>query len=80
MMTGRDLIIYILSNNLENEIVIKNGVFVGFMTETEAAEKFEVGVATIRAWYNCGLIDGVKIGNDIYFLKTAVDPRRKGDK
>ena len=40
-MTGRDLIIYILTNNLENEQVVnQDGVFVGFMGETEAAAKF----------------------------------------
>ena len=27
-MTGKDLIIYILQNDLENEIVIKDGIFV----------------------------------------------------
>jgi hypothetical protein len=44
-MTGRDLIVYILQNNLENEPVFKDGKFIGFMTEGEAAEKFDVGVA-----------------------------------
>ena len=41
MMTGRELILYILENGLENEPVIKNGTFVGFMTVTQAAEKME---------------------------------------
>ncbi len=68
-MTGKDLIIYILQNNLENEEVIKNGIFVWFMTEEEAAIEFNVGVATIRAWYEVGLLPGVKIGNSIFFLK-----------
>ena len=68
-MTGKDLIIYILQNNLENEEVIKNGIFVWFMTEEEAAIEFNVGVATIRAWYEVGLLPGEKIGNSIFFLK-----------
>ena len=68
-MTGKDLIFYILQNDLENEEVIKNGVFVWFMTEEEAAIEFNVGVATIRAWYEVGLLPGVKIGNSIFFLK-----------
>ena len=41
-MTGRDLIIYIMQNNLEDEVVLKDGFFVGFMDENEAAAKFGV--------------------------------------
>ena len=46
-MTGKDLIIYILQNNLEDEVVLKEGFFVGFMDQNEAAVKFNVGVWTI---------------------------------
>lgn len=74
-MTGKELILYILQNNLEDTVVIKDGFFVGFMTEEEAAAKFEVGVATIRAWYYCGWIKGTLIGNSLYFLKDVADPR-----
>lgn len=48
-MTGKELIIYILSNNLEDEPVFKDGSFVGFITVREAAVKMGVGVATIYA-------------------------------
>lgn len=34
-MTGKDLILYILQNNLENEVVIKDGVFVWFMHQIQ---------------------------------------------
>lgn len=78
-MTGKDLIIYILENNLENEVVIKDGVFLWFMTEEEAAVKFNVGVSTIKAWYACGMLSGTKIVDRIYFMKNVRDPR-KGDK
>ena len=75
-MTGKDLIIYILMNNLENEEVVnQDGVFIGFMGETEAASKFGVGVATVRAWYTCGYLKGFAVGDSIFFLKNAVDPR-----
>jgi len=79
-MTGRELIIYILENNLENEEVVKNGVFIGFMSEEEAAVKFGVGVAQIRAWYACRMLSGTKIGDRLYFLKNVSDPRKKDDK
>lgn len=75
-MTGRELMLYILENNLEDAVVIKDGVFIGFMTEEEAAIKFNVGVATIKAWYACGKIKGSKIGDRLYFLRNVSDPRK----
>lgn len=75
-MTGRELMMYILENHLEDEVVIQDGVFVGFMTEEEAAVKFKVGVATIKAWYACGKVKGTKIGDRLYFLRNMRDPRR----
>mgnify|MGYP006974346624 FL=1 len=74
-MTGKELILYILQNNLENTIVLQDGFFVGFMTEEEAAVKFNVGVETIRAWYTCKWINGTQIGDSLYFLKDVADPR-----
>lgn len=75
-MTGKDLILYILQNNLEDEVVLKDGFFVGFMDETEAAAKFGVGVWTIRAWHALGVIDGIASGDKLYFLKSMPDPRK----
>lgn len=74
-MTGKELILYILQNNLENTIVLENCFFVGFMTEDEAAVRFNVGVATIRAWYQCKMLKGTKIGDSLYFRKDIADPR-----
>jgi hypothetical protein len=76
-VTGKELILYILQNNLEDTIVLKGGVFIGFMTEEEAAVKFGVGVATIRAWYYCDMLKGTQIGDSLYFLKDVADPRVK---
>lgn len=74
-MTGRDLIIYILQNNLEDEVVLKDGLFVGFMDEYEAATKFGVGVETIRVWHSLKMLDGFQFGDKLYFLQNAKDPR-----
>lgn len=79
-MTGRDLILYILQNKLEDEVVIKDGIFVWLMSEEEAAVKFEVGVAQVRAWYVTGMLDGTKIGDHLYFLRNVSDPRNGEDK
>lgn len=76
-MTGRELIIYILDNNLEDEVVLKDNSVVGLMNEEETAARFGVGVATVKAWYTCGMIKGTKIGDSIFFLKTITDPRKE---
>lgn len=78
-MTGRDLIIYIMQNNLEDEVVLEDGFFVGFMDEDEAAAKFGVGTFTIMAWYSIGALDGIRVGEKLYFLKNTPDPRKRGD-
>lgn len=70
-MTGRDLIIYILSNRLEDEPIFKDGKVLGFMTEVEAASKFNVGIATIKVWCDCDIIDHVSIGNALYIPVNA---------
>lgn len=74
-MTGKELILYILQNNLENTIVLEDGFFVGFLTEEEAAVKFGVGTAQIRAWYHCKMLKGTQIGDSLYFRKDVADPR-----
>lgn len=78
MMTGRDLIMYILSNQLEDEPVYSDGVFLGFMSEIEAALYFGVGMSTIRTWFNEGLLEGIKLGNLIFIPANAKHPI-KGD-
>ena len=79
-MTGRDLILFILENNLENEEVIKDGVFMWLMSEDEAAIKFNVGVSTIRVYNTLGMLDGIEIMGKLYFLRNAKDPAKKDDK
>lgn len=74
-MTGKELILYILQNNLENTIVLEDGFFVGFMTAEEASVKFNVGVETIRTWYKCKWLIGIQVGDSLYFRKDAADPR-----
>lgn len=74
-MTGRDLIIYILENGLEDELVFDDKrvgrELLGFMTAMDAAREFGVGLATIRVWYDLGFIKGFKIG-DAYFISANI--------
>lgn len=70
-MTGRDLIIYILANNLENAPVFKDGKFIGFLTVDEAAERMHVGNATIRALVELGKLDAARPVSDMYIPVTC---------
>ena len=65
-MKGRDLIVYILKNGLEDRPVFEDGKFLGFITIEEAAEKMNVGVATINTLIIRGVIECIVIGNAIY--------------
>ena len=66
MMTGRDLIIYILKNGLENEPVFKNDKFIGFVSAGDVAAKMDVGVQTVYVWVHQKKLDGVIIGDTLY--------------
>lgn len=61
-MTGRELIIYILTNHLEDEVVV----------ETESietvAERMDVGVATVKAWIDLGLFHTITVNDVMYIL------------
>lgn len=65
-MTGRDLIVYILENGLENEPVFKDGKLIGFVTAGEAAEKMNVGIETIFVLLKLQRLKGISIGNVVY--------------
>lgn len=69
-MTGKDLIIYILKNDLEDEPVFKDGTFIGFATMEEVATLLNVGVGTIYAWMVLGRLDYVRIGEE-YLVSLA---------
>lgn len=75
-MTGKELILYILQHDLEDEEVFKDGKFSIFITEEEMAVIFGVGPATIRTMYSMGLIKGFELGNSIYFLKNTINPMK----
>lgn len=70
-MIGKDLIIYILENNLEGEKLS------WFITIEEAAVKFNVGIETIKLWFALGFISGIKIEDNIYIFTNNT---KKGGK
>lgn len=74
MFTGRDLIIYILKNNLEDKPIYKDGKLLGFVSVYEAAAIANVGVNTIFAWLQLGQIEGVVIGGELFIPADFKSP------
>ena len=74
-MTGRELIIYILENNLEDEVIFKNGTIIGFVSLQEAAVKFGVGTSTVATWVKLNMINHIFIGDAIYIPVNAERPK-----
>lgn len=75
-MTGRELILYILENHLEDIPMFDTESIFGLMSLREAAAKFDVGYATMDFWYKRGIVSGYKIGDSVYFRKDMPDPRK----
>lgn len=75
-MTGRELIIYILANGLEDEPVFKNGKFIGFVTPTEVAVKEHVGTATVHTWMHQGRLESEAVMEGIYIPADYKSPMK----
>lgn len=73
-MTGRDLIMYILMNGLEDEPIVKNGKFIGLLSANEVAGQVGTGVETVRAWVNLGIMEGVHISEGDYIFANYTSP------
>lgn len=72
-MTGRELIIYILKNGLENEEVFKDGKILGYVTVEEAALRTGFGPATIITWISMGILEGcIQIGTEWLIPETSM--------
>lgn len=75
-MTGRDLIVYILQNGLEDEPVFKNGKFIGFVTPDEVAVQTDVGTATVHTWIHQGRLPSEAVLEGIYIPATFESPKK----
>ena len=73
-MTGRDLILYILQNGLEDEPVFKNGKFIGFVTPEEVALQSHVGLATVHVWIHQGRLESEAVKEGLYIPATCEPP------
>ena len=77
-MTGRELILYILENNLEDEPIFKDGRFLEFISSEEAAIELGVGVETINVLVTLKQIPGIVMGNILYIPKDFKEKYKRG--
>ena len=76
-MTGRDLIIYILENHLEDASVVWAYVDKNFdcmESVTEIAERYGVGLETVHVWLNESGITGAYYRGNIYVPSGLIKP------
>lgn len=73
-MTGRELIMYILTNHLEDKPVFEKGKFIGFVTASDVAKDSNVGLATVHAWIHQGRLESVVVNEGIYIPGNYVSP------
>lgn len=70
-MTGRDLIVYILTNHLENA-EIRNGKLMvsgnDFMKDEQVASILGVGMATIKVWYENDYFEGAHREEGVIYI------------
>ena len=78
MMTGKDIIMFILKYDLVNEKIFTEDIInEALVHESKVAEYFGVGIATIRAMYELGTLHGFEINGELYFPKAIL--KTKGD-
>lgn len=75
-MTGRELILYILQNNLENEDVFRDDRFMLLKTLGEVAEECGVGKETVHIWAKLNMIPSAFIGETLYIPANYISPLR----
>lgn len=68
-MTGRDIIIYILQNHLEDTEILTDSNHM-FLTVEEAAVKYGTGIATVKAMIDQNVLKGMKIGEAYLILNV----------
>lgn len=79
-MTGRELIMYILENKLE-DVDVYEFIFYSdaFLDIHQVARKFEVGEATVNAWVTSGYLKAFVINGKLRIPSNAkpIIPIRK---
>lgn len=72
-MTGREIIIYILENGLENVEMIPKEDFeltLSLIPIEEVASMTELGVESVKAWVSMGYLDTVDKNGKTYVVRN----------
>lgn len=69
-MTGRELMLFILENHLEDVVIFDGENFRGFVTLDEAAVMLNYGIHTVKALYEMGKIPGFAMNGTAYIYKS----------
>lgn len=81
-MTGKELMLFILENNLTDVELLPDETFLVcvedmFLTKEEAACKLGIGIESLCCMYKLNLISGVVINGEIFFPKDVKLPNQK---
>lgn len=77
-MTRKDLIMFIIKYDLVNEKIFTDDIInEALVHSSKVAEKFGVGVATIKTMYDMGTLHGFEINGELYFPSAILTT--KGD-
>lgn len=68
-MTGRELIMYILANNLEDTRLTSDVFSKNLLSQEEAALHYNVGTAAVKTAYTAGLLKGFESNGKLYILE-----------
>lgn len=79
-MTGKELILYILENDLENVELFSDDFSPLLIRADRMALKWECGEATIKVLVDMGKVKGVKIGDKYYVFASEKCPFTKTGK
>lgn len=71
-MTGRDLVLYILNNNLEDRPIFENGHLLGFLSLDETAVRLNVGIASVYVWIQQERLRYICVGDRVFVPITDV--------
>lgn len=72
-MKGRDLIIYILQHDLEDEEIFEDGKIAGFLTLNETALRLNVGIRTVEVLLELNTLPHITIGTMKFIPEHALD-------
>lgn len=78
-MTGRELIIFVMENHLEDVTIFDGDMLPGLMTLEEAAVKLEIGRNTLKALFEMEKLPGAVIDEKIYIPENIINPFGKDE-